>query len=230
MNIQTETETRRVVFVEFHDKKPSVIITMNEHGSWDIWDVEWCKRDGCLYRDLAGCGCFEGPTQVSKKGSYWATNDFPVKGGEDAKRLRVLPKRYRKAILQVATGEYEAFESINESDCRYCSVCDDWLPTSDTDHPCAHIWWCDEACWWSTPDERCPAGCEDCLESGNDTVAKGHPLAEIAEGWAKLYSANYHDTHWWGYKDVIIDGYGRSAQASADALNERRWNHQAEAH
>lgn len=223
--------TEILLYVEFREGRPFAIVTDRA-----TYDVEWSKRDRCLYSHHSGSG--GGHHVVDPRDVYWvakgqtllvATNKAPWRrefgpGEVVGKRLKTLPKGYSKATL------IELVQS-QDIECNWCSMCDSWIPTTDAgDHPCDHIHWCEGAGWWSTPDERCDPGCEECLAAGDPTKAETKVLGRIGEGhglvaddwwshtgyWDRMHPGRYYmlNDHWslWlaqGYGKAAVEFFGR---------------------
>lgn len=227
-----DEECERILFVEYRDSRPFSVVTDRA-----TYDFEWCKRDGCLYKHDSGSG--GGPFPVDERMTYWAAPDAKLVGDYDVdereyrelppgpppgQRLAEAPEGYPLATLLDDTSEGETV---------YCSKCDDWLPGEDTYHPCDHIRWCDRAGWWSTPDERCPAGCEDCLSDGYPTAALSKPMLLVAEGFGAVGqdwwedTAKHNDKWHWPYPygqferspwNILLNGIGAASIKWFDSL------------
>lgn len=180
----------KIVYVEFTEGRPHSVVTGAPHpkGGWygDIYDVDWCKRDGEFYSHQSGSGSVRGVSSYLETKqdhtTWWAGNGFDpgdVSPVAAACRLKRLPRGYGLKVL----AEIIADDTPTE----YCSTCDDYLPT-EKDHPCDHMRWCEEVDWThlSTPDERCPIGCNECLKDGYPTEAVRWPLALQAEGYGTI--------------------------------------------
>ena len=130
----------------------SIIVQEDDHPGCDIYDVEWCKRDGLYCFHCSGAG-FAAPFKVS--GAYWTS--IPNKVVEEkctlcdkkarklnrTRRLHKLPKGFDGDLLEWLR------ENGIESDTVYCSICKDSIPTLDTDNPCEHVFWSERDAWWS---------------------------------------------------------------------------------
>jgi hypothetical protein len=161
-----DPEGHTIVFVEFQDGRPSTVISEEANGGQNCYDFEWCERDRQLYYNMSGFGSTR-DIEVSAWEVYWMSSAMKAKVQKNKTRLHKGQKKGRR-LARMPRGYPlgRLFEDAEESSTEYCSVCDDYLPVSETDHPCGHIWFCDEVGQWSTPDERCPDDCqgEDCIE------------------------------------------------------------------
>jgi hypothetical protein len=179
----TDTETRRVIFIEFSRDKPRRPFTIvTDEGEYV---VEWCKRDETLYYHEGGSGGLDTEFKPDKGDVFWAAPDAIVRAEEGATRLK---RTKWKARFEGAVNDGWGADGISEGETIYCEACDDFLPTEDTDNPCDHIWWCDDAVDWSSPDERCPWDCEDCHANGWE-VGPAPPMMLIARGYGKAASS-----------------------------------------
>jgi hypothetical protein len=132
-------EQAKILLIEFQDGRPFHVCTRDEEAGGPYhWDFEYCRRDDRIYYNMCGVGneiYVEGITNP-----IWLDRGIKL---DVQNRLKRLPRRYALKTL---------FDDCQDSDCEYCGVCKDWLPT---DCLCDHIWWCEECGWWSSPDERC---------------------------------------------------------------------------
>jgi hypothetical protein len=153
------------------------------------YDVDWCKKFGCYVFDYSGGG---GSHTVEVGGIYFAKGpvsiietpsklvsgaDHPpwtspltlaIQARNRTWRLKALPQRFRSG----RNGNLLDWLENNgiQQPSVYCSECDDRFPD---DQACEHIWWCEEACWWSTPSERCGCGTRaDCSGEFRDNNEK----------------------------------------------------------
>lgn len=180
MTTETRKTTERVIFIEYLDGRPSSIETTDRDDAsyGDTYDVEWCKRDLQLYYHLSGCGPIR-EFHVSKGMGYWAAGGIAVNADDGARRLE--RAKGKKAFERILDGDWTQGD-YRQSETEYCPTCDDYVPTGDTDSPCDHIWWCDEAGWWSKPGERCPWDCDACREEGRETEPMP-PMIVVARGY-----------------------------------------------
>jgi hypothetical protein len=180
----TDTKTERVVFIEYQGGRPFTIITTSNDGRCrDYYDVEYCRRDRQLYYHNSGGGGYTRPIEVDARTTFWASPDASLTVAEGATRRK---RATGKKAFERALAGYNVF-TFDESACTYCSVCDDYLPTEDDDSPCPHVWWCDDAGWWSKPGERCPWDCADCREYGRE-VSPPPPMVVLARGYGMAAS------------------------------------------
>jgi hypothetical protein len=183
--MSVDTKAERVIFVEYQEGRPfSIETTAREDNSYgDTYDVEWCRRDKQLYYHNSGCGPIR-PFKVGSGTTYWAAKGIAVDAEEGA--IRLDRAKGKEQFERRLAGDYNV-STFDESACTYCSVCDDHLPSEDTYEPCEHVWWCDDAGWWSTPGERCPWDCEDCREHGRETKPPP-PTVVLARGYGMAAS------------------------------------------
>lgn len=128
-------EAQQVVCVEFESAAwPFSVVVMNERGGTDFYQIEWCRRDRCLYSHMSGFG---GNPYLSGYDPYWALPDVSLAGivRPELRLDRMPPPFTFEAILELVG------DGCDET--HYCSVCDDHLPT---EHLCGHIWHCEEGC------------------------------------------------------------------------------------
>lgn len=149
----------------------------------DGYDVEWSKEFGSYIFHNSSSGFHE--PEVS--GIYYTSGDIKIKekpcqlvDAKDSppwkgKRTKVIRERNRTRRLRKLPKLFDVAGGSNllewlqengiESAVEYCSICRDWLPTSEEWRLCEHIWWCGKIGGWSTPNERCDCkgreGCED---------------------------------------------------------------------
>lgn len=158
---RTARRTERVVFIEYREGRPFEVVTIEDDGEIrgrNYYDVEYCKRDKQLYYHFSGGGGTEA-LEPQEGVVFWTAPDFPVKPEPGAVRRK--RATYRKKLEEAFNGQW--FDGISESECEYCPVCDDHLPTEDVGFSlCDHVWWCDDTGWWSKPGERCPWNCPEC--------------------------------------------------------------------
>jgi hypothetical protein len=166
--VSREIETERVVYVEFQDGRPFSILTLDEKDCRSVYDVEYCRRDDRLYFHLSGFGAIEITARAGD--IFWAAKDFPLTVEAGATRRKTLPRKY-PSLRNFRGADGRFHDDMDESDCIYCSICNDRLPTEDSYRPCDHLWWCEDKTEWSTPEERCPPDCWDCTERGLETKA-----------------------------------------------------------
>lgn len=188
----SEQDTEEVLFIEYHDGKPFSVTTTNS-----TYDVEWCKRDECLYFHESGGGGIDSWFPVTPQSVYWLRPDL-----KPSISIRREPY-YRDATAQDDIGTRLAeplpdypldliiSECGNDGECEYCPTCDDHLPTSDGYELCDHVFWCETTGWWSKPGERCPDDCTDCLEREHPTKGHEYPTGFIGTG-----HGNVGDDHW----------------------------------
>jgi hypothetical protein len=178
----TDVKAERIIFIEYQDGRPFEVVTASNDGKCrTYYDVEWCRRDQCLY--IHESGGSTSPIAVRKGTDFWACADAPIKIEDGATRRK--RSKFRKKLQTAIAGDWVA--GISGGECTYCPVCEDYLPTEDTYHPCAHIWWCDDAGWWSTPGERCPWDCADCRAHGRE-VRPAPPMTLVAQGYGRAAS------------------------------------------
>jgi hypothetical protein len=134
----------KVVMIEFSKTgRPFAVVRKDEKGYSEYFDIEWCERDQQLYADEAGNGFYLG----RKDNKFWLSAGMPlplVKGIAPANpdnRLIRRPRGYGGDLWDWAI----------QCECEHCSICGDSFPDNDL---CEHIYWDDEAGWWSTPDSR----------------------------------------------------------------------------
>lgn len=129
----------QVTLIEFDENgRPFSVNRTGDDGYDHKFDMEWCKRDGCLYADESGDGYY----LENGEHKYWTIPGIePTVNGicpaPLENRLTDLPESYQGDLWDWA----------NEGGCEYCSICDDMLPTEDL---CNHIGGDDES-GWSTP-------------------------------------------------------------------------------
>lgn len=220
--------SRRIIMVVYHDGRPHSVVTESEERGHDgrlylcvdQWDFDWCQRDRTLYRHLSGCG---GGKEFAL---YGCTSPYQVWAAADVTLIQnAVPPGYfaatrlKSPLKAWPLSKLFDMSEEEESGCVYCSECRDHLPGDDSYHLCEHVRWCDRAGWWSTPDERCPAGCLDCLADGYPTAAD--TLARLGEGygWAAEPDAEGNpidddrDYRWYCRRDSEPGGYAGAAEA-----------------
>ena len=143
----------------------------------DGYDVEWSKRflsyifhnssSGFHKPEVSGIYFLWGDMKVKEKPC--ALVDTRDKPPWRSKRTKIIRERNRTRCLRKLPKAFDMKGCENllewlqqngiESEAVYCSTCRDWLPGSEYDEMCEHIWWCDKTETYSTPDERC--SCKD---------------------------------------------------------------------
>ena len=121
----------------------------------EYW-VDWCRRDRCYLFHLAGGG---GCPPVVIDGLYWTPDpswvtEQPSTLVNDDARCRNSTRRLDAMPIDLK-GCDDLLDYLNQhernEEAVWCSRCRDDLPNDDL---CEHIWWCDRASWYSTPEER----------------------------------------------------------------------------
>jgi hypothetical protein len=190
----------RTIVAEFHKtagKRLELfsLITIEEKGldgqkykSRSIYDVDLSRTYGYVYHE-SGCG---GTPEVDVEGIYWASagatvfehptrlvasldkppwkskETLAIRSRNRTRRLKKLPKTFR---LESGKDLLDWLErNAIEGETVWCSTCQDRLPDRDL---CRHCWWCDTACGYSTPDERCK--CKDRSECDDPNWVKPIP-------------------------------------------------------
>lgn len=147
--------TKNVIAVEYGaEDRPFSIFT--REGGVSLWDADWCKRDETLYVHESGVG---GSVYFNAL-SEGARNKAWVAPGERITTTReTSPGKWATVEItreEVATLGFDLldelpgdpFDGAEESDTVWCDVCEDHLPTENTDSPCDHTTWCDLSGWW----------------------------------------------------------------------------------
>jgi hypothetical protein len=141
------------------------------------YDVERSRKYGYIFH-MSGAGGADsipvrgihhvsGAVEVEEHPADWVdARDKPpwrgrrtraIRKRNQTRRLRRLPKAFNlgggQDLLDWLRGH------AIEADAVWCSVCRDFFPEDST---CEHVWWCDDKCWWSTPDDRCDHKKECC--------------------------------------------------------------------
>jgi hypothetical protein len=133
----------KTILVIYGGNRPSAIVTDAD----ETYDIEYSKTYECYFSDMSGVGrCGRELYEIwPPDADYWLADDaeLQVVGG----RRRFARSQFSKPIEDWSQG----------SDCVWCSVCNDWLPTEDSYGLCDHISWCDGCGWWVTPDDE-PCG------------------------------------------------------------------------
>ena len=145
---------RRLLYVGFRDNRPfsAAVQDPKYPKSYDEYDIEYSKRDGCyLYDKCGGDSIAKGIW--NNEDIYWVAPDIAVRGEDNRQptRLMELPKTFRTDDADVF------FADMVESDAVYCSICDDWFSDEES-MPCEHVHWCDECnCYGGsgTDDSKC---------------------------------------------------------------------------
>ena len=185
------------------------LVTFEDNGgsiSRQYYDVDWSKKFGCYVFDHSGGG---GDNTVEVNGIYFAkgpitikenpttlvhARDHPpwtspetlaIRARNQTRRLKALPRRFRSGrggnLLKWLQDNGIQQPSV------WCSQCCDCFPD---DQACEHVWWCEEACWWSTPSDRC--GCATRAECSGEfkddeekfALSSAHPpLLEDRPRW-----------------------------------------------
>lgn len=152
-----DTDPRDLLWVEYHEIdgqwRPFSIATTDGQ-----YDVEWCKRDQCLYaHDSGGGGRFHASSFVGAPGicaKVWVRKDIEivheVKIADDKWESQPLPRE------DLATMGYELlakpltddpFGECEEEETQHCKICDDRLPCEEDSHTCNHLYWMDWGGW-----------------------------------------------------------------------------------
>lgn len=136
------------------------------------YDVDWCKETQEYVYHMSSFG-FPLPLEVD--GIYWslqpdAVTEKPCLLMDTEDQERNTTRRLSQLPPEFATnGSSDVFawlvNNCRESEVEYCSICQSYAPTADTDYPCEHIWWCRENAGWSTPNERFDCACARCSET-----------------------------------------------------------------
>jgi hypothetical protein len=136
-------------------------------GRLNVFDVDWCRRDGDYLWHLSGGG---GQPPVTIDGPYWTpskrwVHESPCLLVHAEARQRNITRRLSKLPMDLngctdLKDYLESYERQDES--VYCAKCLDDLPSENL---CAHCWWCEDVGWYSTPSER-SKGCQ-CVECVN---------------------------------------------------------------
>lgn len=155
----------QIVLVEFFGGAvPFNVQTQRQdkRGRWtggvSTYDVEWCRRDVRLYGHLSGFG---GGPYVGGHHPWWAASGVELEGDPSPHlRLERMPLHW--------TPENLWGQVCDHTETEYCTLCDDYLPTSDGYEACEHLFWCDECGTWTGPGyaegDRCEhvARCSAC--------------------------------------------------------------------
>jgi len=136
------------------------------------YDVDWCEQ---MQEYVYHMSSFGSPLPLEVDGIYWSLQpdavaakpcrltDPEARERNATRRLSQLPPEF------VTNGSSDIFDwlvnNYRESEVEYCSICQSYVPTADTDYPCEHIWWCRENAGWSTPNERFDCACAHCSET-----------------------------------------------------------------
>jgi hypothetical protein len=164
-----------------HEGKPIVLIEYHRHGTFwmphqvfvshapkhpnycDVFDFEYCNRDGDLLYHESGSGGgayingWPGSKRVHAK--LWWNHEAGVElttgGGDKVTDFRALGFEYLTHPIKLGTTEANPFTYGLEGEVLYCTKCKDHLPD---DHLCEHIFWCDRCEEWGGAygnKERC---------------------------------------------------------------------------
>lgn len=167
----------RTVIVEFYKRYNgrleifSVTAQEDDHPGMSIYDVQHSKGYGYFFH-LSGGG-FRLPAEVN--GIYWSA----AKGDVVETPCLIVGRAARKRNKTRRISLPKWFEGKDalvwlqdnaiEEEPVYCSECDDW---QHPDHPCEHIWWCEETALWSSPGERIKTcNCEQCFIERDERIA-----------------------------------------------------------
>lgn len=134
------------IMIIFHDGKPIHITTNNGYG----YDIEYCKRDSCLYWELTS-------SEMVVKEKLWVPCGGDIWLADGGYAVDEKSRGHNKIITErpdpykTHPSEWEDFEM---SDMVYCAICDDWLPgeqcyTTENGHfaVCDHVWWVNGDGW-----------------------------------------------------------------------------------
>jgi len=135
----------RIVCVELdHDGHLFAVWTEDDIGGPKLYDFEWSKRCEQHIFQMAGFG---GRVYLEHDDHRWWAAD-----GVEVTLARGGPAPADTRLAEMpAAAQGDIFCDGMEDDALWCSECEDWQPASE---PCAHCWWDEEACEYSTPDER----------------------------------------------------------------------------
>jgi len=151
--------------------------TGESYISKNIYDVEWSKLHGYLFNMTGGSsgrtvevdGLFHcsGDVEIIRTPCRLVDpRDRPHYRGRATTRIRRINATRRMMRpprhIDMQPGQ-NLFDWLYcngiEQDAVYCSECHDWVRG---DELCAHCWWCDKNCWYSTPSDRCGHPREEC--------------------------------------------------------------------
>ena len=211
----------RVIFVEYQDGRPHSVVTDGH-----TYDFEWSRREGQLYYEKAGGGGKS--ITVYPNSTYWAAPGVELKAyrsdGPPWTRPLDPGESLGTRLAEPPPGwpNEELFDLAEESETVWCDTCRDHLPSEDTPTPCDHVWWCNSH-GWSTPEERCPDTCSECVSEGRSTRNSGLPLRRLAQGYGLIAEPSWRRHPWRRDPDdhfrhrgpmaEIARGLGRAARA-----------------
>ena len=132
----------KVIFIEFSDNgRPFSVVTRADNGNLSRFDVEYCKRDGCLYADESGSDIY----LENRTHKYWCGEGIGVV--TDGREIPAPPENRLAKLPEEYAGDW--WDWINYANTVYCEKCDDCLPSPDFENRlCDHIRWNDEAEGW----------------------------------------------------------------------------------
>lgn len=140
----------QIVMVEFTNGQPFTATTRHSQGGYSHYDLEWCKRDECLYAHESGSG----PKLYLEGGD----SDYWLAEGETQPEGNLPLTGSRLAEMPVQWPLNSLLDHEQSMPMIYCSACDDWLPWEDYGDLCDHVHWCEQCSWWTGPgytDSHC---------------------------------------------------------------------------
>lgn len=134
--------------IEFDQGKPFSAIDTDGN----VYDIDYCNRDDCLYAHESGSGGRAYLGQVAN--TWWAAPGVHPEvyvRTADGEGWEYVPAPINTRVELPDKYKADLWDWASQQETEGCSVCADRLPT---DNLCEHIWWDTYWGWWSTPDER----------------------------------------------------------------------------
>jgi len=177
-----------IIAIIYHNNRPFSVFSGDNRYSHEH-DFEWCEADGISIHHESGMGpggpylspyCAKGSNTGVK---IWVRPGVQLQDNTlEARRIPTCRRRLarmgyrllRSPILLESAwcDSHNPFEwgLAQHGTAEYCSVCESWRK-SDTDHPCEHLWWCEDCSTFAGPGTSDGCECVQNTEQGGSSAS-----------------------------------------------------------